>query len=141
MKQHLVTCESPSTYSFVRSSYILTPILTCAQCAATVRLSLQRAAQPSPSSGNAATYMLWIVPNGTLAEKAAATRISGGEIAVDVYLVGLSRLISITGSGDLAHKAARVQNVRITGLTFTHTAQAFVPSVGGKYEVPSNQDW
>ena len=53
---------------------------------------------------------------------------------------GLKRLIHVSGSspaGDLE----RVQDVSISGLSIQHSAQTYVPSVGGPYEVPSNGDW
>lgn len=53
-----------------------------------------------------------------------------------VVLAGLKRLINIQG-----RDTATVHDVLIDGLSFAHTAQTYVPSVGGPYEVPSNGDW
>ena len=34
-----------------------------------------------------------------------------------------------------------MRDVQIEGVSFAHTAQTYVPAVGGPYEVPSNGDW
>ena len=73
---------------------------------------------------------LWLVPNGSLA--------SAGR-QVNVVLAGLKRLVNVRGVA--GSEEDLVQNVRLDGVTFAHTAQTYVPSVGGPYEVPSNGDW
>jgi hypothetical protein len=67
----------------------------------------------------------------------------GMGVQVDVVLAGLKRLINISGSGSasLNPEADHVQNISISGITFTQSAQTYVPSVGGPYEVPSDGDW
>ena len=70
---------------------------------------------------------LWIVPNGT--------EVASGK-AVEVVLAGLKRLINVRGQG-----TDKVRDVLIDGVSFAHTAQTYVPAVGGPYEVPSNGDW
>jgi hypothetical protein len=71
---------------------------------------------------------LWLVPNSsTVTSASGPTRI---------VLTGLNRLINIRGQG-----TEPVRDISIDGLSFTHTAQTYVPVVGGPYEVPSNGDW
>ena len=79
---------------------------------------------------DAGTRKLWIIPNSTSLLKA------GGTIKVSLVLAGLKRLINIRGQGTNS-----VQDVKIDGISFAHTAQTYVPAVGGPYEVPSDGDW
>jgi hypothetical protein len=82
---------------------------------------------------------LWIVPNSSTIV-AAAEAAEGSAVQLDVIMAGLKRLVSIKGAspaGDLG----RVVEITISGLSFQHSAQTYVPSVGGPYEVPSNGDW
>ena len=80
---------------------------------------------------------LWIAPNSSAIE---ATAKAEGTVQLDVVMAGLKRLISISG-GSPAGNLDRVQDVSISGLSIQHSAQTYVPSVGGPYEVPSNGDW
>jgi hypothetical protein len=80
---------------------------------------------------------LWIAPNSSAL---AATAEAEGSVRMDVIMSGLKCLISIKGSS-AAGDSDRVEGVSISGLSFQHSAQTYVPSVGGPYEVPSNGDW
>jgi hypothetical protein len=80
---------------------------------------------------------LWIVPNSSTIVTAAD---AAGSVKLDVIMAGLKRLITIKGSspaGDLE----RVKDITISGLSIQHSAQTYVPSIGGPYEIPSNGDW
>jgi hypothetical protein len=84
--------------------------------------------EDAEDEGGGGGRKLWLIPNGT------AMPHRGGSLTV--VLAGLKRLINIQGRG-----MDKVRDVQIDGLSFAHTAQTYVPSYGGPYEVPSNGDW
>eukprot|EP01050_Picozoa_sp_SAG11_P001629 SAG11_NODE_73_length_18072_cov_8.670005_21_plen_614_part_00 len=92
------------------------------------------------SADDQTTRQLWIVGNGSLASLRGTN--TQATVEVEVVLAGLKRLVDVVGGANAAlQPSQRVRDVEISGLSLTHSAQTFVPAVGGPYEVPSDGDW
>ena len=73
------------------------------------------------TDGQTRRQQLWIYPSDRV----------GGARKLEVVLAGVNQLVRIDSAN----------NITVTGLTFAHTAQTWVPSVGGRYAVNSNGDF